>query len=456
MLRSCANTKRLLATAVGLMMLVCPALAGKVVLRITAGNKLNLATNKEIKVDLPIYVRTNDILSLGGLDLGYDINKGTYFVQKTVDLGPKEIKPFEVQINDIWTIPKTETEALRTQVRALMDKLDARAKANAKLEASLSTSEELRQFVERDLKAIEESQAANAIKPGVTVEQHIMAYESDAVVLKGVRLNIRKIENYVLAAGEDPGMLVDDGRYLMPPPRKDVTIPSYSVALYRVTVTNTSPLEKRKLQLTHDLPMEIKSDDILDAAGLQVETDPKTGVVRLKIDRELAARQAVSFNLKIRDKWNINQPRARELKITASNLLSRISAKTSKDRYMTIESSLNGLLGELDGILAEQGPKELGRAYVEYYREQAGRVDVIEQKVARIDSVMKQSETGTIGFSTQAPSPKTTWLLIYIILGFLALMSLVFFFRWMGKSEADVKGQRSEVGDQKSAGGDQK
>jgi cytoskeletal protein RodZ len=38
--------------------------------------------------------------------------------------------------------------------------------------------------------------------------------------------------------------------------------------------------------------------------------------------------------------------------------------------------------------------------------------------------------TSRLGFKVKAPSPKTTWLLIYVILGFLAVLSVLFFLRW--------------------------
>ncbi len=43
-----------------------------------------------------------------------------------------------------------------------------------------------------------------------------------------------------------------------------------------------------------------------------------------------------------------------------------------------------------------------------------------------------QTSSTKYGFKAKPPSMKTTWLIIYVILGFLALMSLLFFLRWYG------------------------
>ena len=45
----------------------------------------------------------------------------------------------------------------------------------------------------------------------------------------------------------------------------------------------------------------------------------------------------------------------------------------------------------------------------------------------------------------QAPTPKTTWIIIYIILGFLAVVSLLFFARWFGRGRGEAGRRRSQV-----------
>jgi cytoskeletal protein RodZ len=53
-----------------------------------------------------------------------------------------------------------------------------------------------------------------------------------------------------------------------------------------------------------------------------------------------------------------------------------------------------------------------------------------------VDAALKPFEP-KVGFSAPPPNPKTTWMIIWIILGFLAFLSLVFFFRWYSKTKAE-------------------
>jgi len=92
----------------------------------------------------------------------------------------------------------------------------------------------------------------------------------------------------------------------------------------------------------------------------------------------------------------------------------------------------------LNSLEKEPVPTDLNDKYVAFFRQQAAKLDVIEQKIARVEAALKPIEkTSQLGFQAKPPSSKTTWLIIWIILGFLAFISLVFFFRWYGRSKAE-------------------
>ena len=412
---------------------VVPAHAGKIVLHITAGNPLDTPQSKLILFDLPQRVETNDIISLGGLDLGYNIKKDIYYVHKKIELGPKQVAAYEVEINDIWSIPKEETESLRKQAATLV------AKLNGQKDHDLA--EALRQDAEKDLAQVELSQAANAIKAGVKPIQHIRTYEADALVIKKVKKVIRRIENLVLGAGIDPGSFVYEGKSAELAHR-DVELPpdQYGTALWKITVKNISPNFTNHVPIRRELPPEVKAADILDSGGLEIGIDPKTGLsfVTNKEDIVIGPNTSRVFNVKIRDKWNVNAPRIPALKESVSNVIDRIGI-TARVKFGSVLQTLNELMAELDQITLEQGPKELNEKYVAFYRDQAARLDVIEQKIARIESALKPITKNTQkGFVGKAPTMKTTWMIIYIILGFLALFSLLFFLRWFGKSKSET------------------
>jgi hypothetical protein len=405
-----------------------PAAADRLVLRIRAGNPIEKAQTVRIKSNLPPRARTNDILSLDGLELGYDLKSDIYFVHKEVELSPKEIRVFNVEINDIWVIPPARLDDLDQRAEALVGKLEG-----TKL---LDVGKELQGRVAVDLAGIRKTQDANAIRPGgVRPQQHIGAYEANLAVLKRVKKDLGRLENLVLAGGRDPGELVGTVKDVQTR-RRDVQPPEggFKTALVRITVHNTSPRERRRVSVRRDLPPEVAAHDVIDSGELEVGTDPKTGISYVyRKNLELGPNERVTFELKVRDKWDVNGPRIKALDSSASDLLGRVRGK---ELYASLEKTINGLISELARIEAEPGPGTVNAEYVAFYREQASRLDEIEQKITRIQTALRQTSK-KLGFPLKPPSLKTTWLIIYIILGFLAVVSLVFFFRWYGRSKAE-------------------
>ncbi len=75
-----------------------------------------------IKVYLPGEVKTTDILGLGGLQLEYDAEKSLYYVYKDdLILDPKQIRVFEVEVEDVWNIPGLELKTTQSKVDYLLE-----------------------------------------------------------------------------------------------------------------------------------------------------------------------------------------------------------------------------------------------------------------------------------------------------------------------------------------------
>jgi hypothetical protein len=411
------------------LMLVAPCHASKIILTVRAFHQMDGAQKVPIRADLPPHIRTNDIINLDGLDLGYDFKNDIYYVYKDMDLAPNDPKMFNVEMTDIWVISKNDTDELRRHSADLAGKL--------KGGKDYATAEGLRQEVDNGLTQIDSSQAASAVAAGAPTVEHLKAYERDLKALTKVKRDVRRLENMVLAAGIDPGGLVDDEKDVHPTKRDVELPPTLRTAIFRITVHNDSPTYTRTVSIKRMMPPEIKVNDILDSGGLEVGIiDPtnKTAYV-YKTNVVVAANSNVVYEVKINDKWNVNGPRIEPLKTAASNLLVRIS---SRDKFPTIVKRLTELIAELDGVAMEQGPKELNDQYVEFFRRQADRLDAIQLKLERVEATLQPISSGSkLGPKVKAPSAKTTWLIIYIILGFMALMSLLFFLSWFGKSKAE-------------------
>jgi hypothetical protein len=247
---------------------------------------------------------------------------------------------------------------------------------------------------------------------------------------------VGRIENLVLAAGIDPGSLVGAAQSSAPISEPGLASNAYKTLVYKITVRNTSPDTEREIPIHSDLPNEIKAEDIVDAGGMNVGKDAKTGRISVYRDKvKIPAGETVTFDVKIRDKWNINAERIAGLKTNALDLLEKMRAQK---KFASLEKDVQDLVVWADTIAAEKGPAELSASYVAFYRDQSLRLRDLEEKLYRIESALRPVVAGNRwGFNPKPPSPKTTWMIIYTIIVFLGLLSLIFMLRWLGRSKAD-------------------
>jgi len=401
------------------------AYAAKAKLRLRVVNRLDEPKTMTLRSNLPSRITTNDIVSLGGMSLRYDVKSDVYYVYEEIELAPKAHDTRVIEINDIWLIDEEKINSIENKANELIDMLagtDYSAKGAAVLEQIKAKTE-----------AVLKSQDENAISK-VSVVRHIQAYETNLKDLQQASQGLGQLENYALSAGLSPGDGLSGEDKSAARPNRDVHFPEeYGTAIYRVSVVNDSPVA-RKTDLRQDLPSEVTIDDVLDSAGFSVARDEETGLIYLhRKGVEVEANNRVEFRVTIRDKWNINGPRIKYLHKTAEEL--RITTSGRK-KIEAVENTIKRAIADLETIAEEKGPVAFGPAYIAFYRRQADRLDTVESSLNRIEAAIRPLETKK-GFDIPAPDKKTTWIIIYSILGFLAVVSMLFFLRWYVRSAAE-------------------
>ncbi|MBN3039865.1 MAG: hypothetical protein JW867_01935 [Candidatus Omnitrophica bacterium] len=136
-----------------------------------------------IQVYLPEEVKPTDIIDLGGLNLEFDAEKSLYYVyNENIFLEPKEIRTFEVEINDIWLIPEGDIATLDTKVKYLLKAFEA-----SEYEDQMKTIAE--QF---DLLSAEISKTQN--DDGMSRSQHIGIFRTNSRALDSLKEKILEME----------------------------------------------------------------------------------------------------------------------------------------------------------------------------------------------------------------------------------------------------------------------
>jgi len=399
------------------------ALGGRLELLIQAGNPANVKKTVHIRSNLPARITPADIEELDSLNLGYDVKSDIYYVEDYVEMDPKETRPFSIIMRDIWLIDEGQVELYSKRAKVL----------SSLLSGSDYSADSSKVFAEVKTK-IDEILVRQK-ENGITIVEpikHIQAYEQNIKTLQAVKLGIGKMENYALAAGINPGKNLIGDDISASVPKRNAHIPKeYGEAIMKITVRNSSATQSIKTDVRSNLPPELSVDDVVDAGGLEVRYDPKLKCTYVfKYDLELQPQESVTYKIRLNDKWNVNGERMKYLQDKANDLLDQSSGRNSIEAVI---NTLDTAVKDLDSVMKATGPAELNPAYIAYYRRQADSLDKIEKKLNRVDAALKPLQTNT-GFKIDAPDKKTTWLIIYVILGFLAVMSLLFFLRWYVQS----------------------
>jgi len=167
------------------------------------------------------------------------------------------------------------------------------------------------------------------------------------------------------------------------------------------------------------LPPEIGVADVIDAGGLQVRPDFEKGVCYVYKDGlVIKPNESATFDVLIRDKWNVNGSRIEHLRRRIMSVWER--SKVANQAGLT-GPQLVEVMNALKAITDKRGPETLDQNYIDFYRDQTGRLNDIEEVLARIERVLP--------WEGAAPPARYAWVAIYGIIAFLLLFGAAVFIR---------------------------
>jgi len=378
---------------------------------------------------LPSSAKPEDVENKEGFEFVYDVAGKAYRIKKEVELNPAETRTFEVVIKDIWTIPAEDIQKLSQHA----GKLAGALKSSDKEE----TAGRLQGVIEEGIKAVVSRQAAYAVG-AVKPLDHIRAYEANAEAMNRIRRDVGVLENLVIASGLDPEMILGATKSA-PAADRDMNDATNAVLILHIKITNTSPTEKRPIPVRHELPAEVRVTDILDAGGLQVGVDAANNICYAYLPEplELEPKGVRVFDVKIKDPWALPSGKLLRLETRVNDIL---KITREKESYKAVTVQAQAILTELEEVSGRKRPDVMNEQYVAFSRRQFGDVRAIEGRIQRLEEFFQPTEKAIPGgpiMDVPRPDKRTTWVIIYIILGFLGIFSLLFFLRWFGKGKAE-------------------
>jgi len=418
-----------------------------IILKTIATNPSSTKTQTiTVKSYLPKGIEPENVIDKGEFEIGYDLEKSLYYVYQDVTLVPKESIILEIEIEDIWIIPEDKLDFLRGYSRELLESFKkTKYYPSAKLLAD-SIEERLDEIIKRQT------------EPVISVEEHISKYEDNINLLKEVKRDIGVLEDLVIETGgilpgeELIGEISLEKTFLREE-KMDFDIEKLGTLKLNITISNPSSTETQVLPLKYYLPEEFTPDYLIDSGGLDIGYDVRRRLhYAYKDEVKLAPLQSQRFIIELKDVWFIPEDYIKSLKTRAKRLAGILEGSRY---YKTANFLVGDIMKGLDEIIRNQSLEDLTpEEHIGNYRSNMKRLNGIKGKLARLEKLVvqaggipglsalketKQKEgedrgimqrvklAGRSIFRGKVPSVSESWRLIYIVICFLAIISLLFF-----------------------------
>ncbi|MFH0763879.1 MAG: hypothetical protein V1927_02605 [Candidatus Omnitrophota bacterium] len=404
-----------------------------------------------VKYDLPKGIEAKNIIDIGGMELKYDSDRGTYYAYQVLTLKPSEKKVLEIRLEDVWAIPDKDLAFLKAHTGELVKKLKKTKHAGI--------GSELAGKIDIQIDGIARSQADAAL----SASRKMSLYYENVAALAGVKEEIGILENLVLDVGGVVEERVRIPKTLAVAVAEEEALKPEDMIELTVKISNPSKKKKQTANLKYDLPAEVMPKNIVDAAGLDVSYDFQKECFRVGKDNlELAPDETKQFTIKLRDIWKVPDIELESLKAHTQNLMSLLKGTEFLIQGQPIADKI---YANLDAIAKSQSLKAAPNEHIAYYRDNVVLLQEAKDGAGQLEKILSQSGTtpgvtitraerlkgggpqvqrmrGYEGvsliadtiFRGKAPNIATTWKIIFVILGFIGVMSAFFFALWYVKA----------------------
>jgi hypothetical protein len=415
----------------------CPNLRAEDNVKITvlAANPDDTSMKAPIIYYLPAEIKPDDVLDAQGMDVKYDADKKSYFLTKEIDLGPKETKSLNVTVKNVWMVRTEEFAAARDSIAQKMQGL-----AGTKYE---QTSGLLVQKVNDRLDSIENAQKKSRER-GDSLRKQIELYRANVKQLEQINQEISTIEAIRRAEEESKG--------------ETATIK------FQITAENPSD-ETMTMNVQSTLPQEITADDILNKLDFDLIYDDMAQQFSLTKQESFAPKEVKKFTITIRNIWHIPQNELDFMKEQTDRLMENIEGSAFEGYARQNAESIYELLKQIQEQQTLVQDSKLIEDHQRAYAINSQRLVLIKKKIQELqDLLLDVSEKKDTSVVDQVqnmilqkllklrdmllqklgykPDRTTTWMIIFGICVFLALLAVGFYMVWLKQIQKEAAKER--------------
>ena len=418
--------KRILLFLLLVTLLAAEPLQAAVNINLVAANASSTETKKSpIKYYLPKELAPEDIISIGNLELDYDIDRAEYYLHGSVELAPKETKTIKIEVQDVWHFSSDEVDILKKQID---DNVSLLAKTPYYESAQILRES---MFSKLDFILAQQSNYSD------NIERRIEEYRSHLGIINDIRRNSFSSEYFKSSASQ--GEVVKTVKFV-------------------IDVGNPAKDKEKKFQQQHYLPVEVHSKDVIEAQGFEIRFDDKKKQSFLSREETFAPGEKKRYEIVIKDVWSISQEKVTNFRERAQRAIVGIKGSEYEGYSKYIFDDVDSNLQKIEEL---QTQKQDMKKYIGAYRVNKERLVKIEDQIMRLESMLatvtakklEESEKSKVKNVLQKlkalrgitelskaifgkkPSINTTWRVIWGVMGFIAFFTTFHFFTWWRKSQ---------------------
>lgn len=375
-----------------------------------------------VRQDLPPEVKPEDVVDAAGLEIKYDNDKKVSYLQKEVELNPKQTGTFEVRVKNVWRIPDEDIQKVREEIDQSMSSL--------KGTKYFQTGQLLYEKVMEKISRIEEEQ----IK-AIGIKQKIDFYRAHVKQLEDIRSDVFSL-GAMRRMEEESESGIREVKFF-------------------ITAENPSD-QPIKMMVRSLLPRELKSDDILDKLDFDLIYNQNKFRFALEKEDSFAPKETKKYLITLRDVWYIPQADLNFLKKQAGKLLN-LFKDTPYEKYADQQGKFIyetlGKIKELQEEVASSTALEdrirasvLNNQRLELIRKKMRELQDLIPEVALkkdegtpveqikhlIKKIIDTKDLVLVAFGIQPNKPITWWLILGII-AFMAVLTGIFYMTWLKK-----------------------
>ncbi|MGE5197131.1 MAG: hypothetical protein ACM3IL_01335 [Deltaproteobacteria bacterium] len=205
---------------------------------------------------------------------------------------------------------------------------------------------------------------------------------------------------------------------------------------FRIVAINPSKTRSQKIQVKNYLPEEVTPKDIADLGGLELEYDSAKSIYYVyKTDLELAPGEMRVFEVEVEDIWNIPKEKIDELKERTDIILGKVK---NTEYYEKAKEVADTIYPRLSEIAASQADEAISREqHIGVYRQNTLTIDRIKEDLAKLEKMLATAGgplapemLAKTKIKAESPTKTMTWVVIFILIIFVALLAAVLFFSW--------------------------